>query len=70
MQDRRTSEPTGITHQVDPEIKDYYLTKTIEDKWAVAYWDGVKFWDDPNQDGKLNFGIKREWIKEWHSLPH
>ena len=53
----------------NPIKKDYYLIKTIEDKWGIAYWDGIKFWDYPNQDGKLSFGIKREWIKEWHNLP-
>jgi len=54
---------------VDPSEKGYYLTKTIEDKWGIAYWDGHKFWDDPAQNGKLAFGIKREYIKEWYSLP-
>jgi len=53
----------------DPNKKGYYLTKTIEDKWGIAYWDGIKFWDDPNQDGKLAFGIKREFIKLWFTLP-
>lgn len=53
----------------NPTKKGYYLTKTIKDKWGIAYWDGVKFWDDSNQDGTLLFGIKREFIKKWYSLP-
>ncbi len=53
----------------NPQQKGYYLTETIENKWGVAYWDGIKFWDDPCQDGKLSFGIKRDWIIEWYELP-
>jgi len=29
-----------------------------------------KWWDNPNQDGQLSFGIKEEWIKEWYNLPN
>lgn len=65
MQDNGGTSETVL----NPQEKDYYLTKTIENKWGICYWDGVKFWDDPNQDGKLSFGIKRDWIKEWHVLP-
>ena len=53
----------------DPSEKGYYLTKTENDKWGIAYWDGNKFWDDPAQDGKLAFGIRRDFIKEWYLLP-
>lgn len=53
----------------DPSKSGYYLTKTKEDKWGIAFWDGNKFWDDPNQDGKLAFGIRRDFIKEWYLLP-
>jgi hypothetical protein len=52
-----------------PKDKGYYLTKTIEDKWGVTWWDGIKWWDDPNQDGKLSFELKQEWIKDWYFLP-
>ena len=53
----------------DPPEVGYYLTKTEEDKWGIAYWDGNKFWDDPAQDGKLAFGLRRDFIKEWYLLP-
>ena len=54
----------------DPAENGYYLTKTEENKWGIAYWDGNKFWDDPAQDGKLSFGIRRDFIKEWYLLPY
>ena len=53
----------------NPLKKGYYLTKTVKDKWRIAYWDGVKFWDDRDQDGILLFGIERKFIKKWYSLP-
>ena len=53
----------------DPVEKGYYLTKTENNKWGIAYWDGNKFWDDPAQDGKLAFGVRRDFIKEWYLLP-
>jgi len=55
--------------EVNPSEKGYYLTKTENDKWGIAYWDGNKFWDDPTQDRKLTFGIRRDFIKEWYLLP-
>lgn len=42
----------------NPTKKGYFLTKTIEQKWGVAYWDGKQFWDDRNQDGRFKFGNK------------
>ena len=54
---------------VNPSEIGYYLTKTENDKWGIAYWDGKKFWDDPAQDGKIAFGIRRDFIKEWYLLP-
>lgn len=53
----------------DPSEKGYYLAKTENNKWGIVYWDGNKFWDDPAQDGKLAFGIRRDFIKEWYLLP-
>lgn len=54
---------------VNPTSKGYYLTKTEQSKYGVAYWNGFKFMADTNQDGKLLFGIKRSFIISWWRLP-
>lgn len=58
-----------MAHKNFPPHPGYYLTQTAEDKWGIAYWDGVKWWSDEQQDKKTMFGIKYEWIKAWHPLP-
>lgn len=54
---------------INPPKEGYYLTKTIENSFGIAYWNGDKFMDDPEQNGQLQFGIKREFIKNWYVLP-
>lgn len=53
----------------DPTSDGYYLIKTVEDKWGILLWEYGNFWFDENQDGKVNFSIKRELVKEWYELP-
>jgi hypothetical protein len=52
-----------------PKTAGYYLTKTIENKWCVAYWDEKKCRYYPNQYGSLKMGIRQDFIASWHELP-
>jgi hypothetical protein len=54
-----------------PELinETYYLVLTVKDKWGIAFWKD-KWWDSPEQDFGLAFGIKDEWIKTWYNLPY
>ena len=60
-----------VSREEKPELKNntYYLVLTIENKWGIALWKD-KWWDSPEQDNSLAFGIKDEWIKTWYNLPN
>ena len=54
-----------------PELTNgtYYLALTIEGKWGIALWKSDKWWSDENQDDRLSFGIKDDFIKAYYNLP-
>lgn len=48
--------------------KGYYFAKTIENKWGVLLRKDNHWFDDKNQDGKLLFGIKEDFIIEYRPI--